>query len=327
MSEESAQIKRLICQYQGEERGPLLIVLAAIHGNEVAGVKALQLVQKMLDVEPITNPTFSFKGRILGLLGNVSAYNAQTRYIHKDLNRLWHQDILTQVLGPFTLSIAEYVELRELHEYISQQIKTQGNEPVYVLDLHTTSSSGGIFTIPGPDPKSLDLAEGLFAPIILGLQERIAGTTLGYFNSISWPGYQVTSVTFEAGSHDDPLSVNRCIAAIINCMRAIGNVESKDVESVHDDMLKRYSTLLPKVSRLRYTHSITVEDRFVMRPGYQNFDVVKKDEVLGSDRHGDILSPADGRILMPLYQPQGSEGFYIIQDDDSASHADTSGHL
>ena len=28
-----------------------------------------------------------------------------------------------------------------------------------------------------------------------------------------------------------------------------------------------------------------------------------------------VFSPINGKILMPLYQEQGSEGFYIIQNE------------
>ncbi|MEO1085677.1 MAG: aspartoacylase, partial [Acidobacteriota bacterium] len=31
------------------------------------------------------------------------------------------------------------------------------------------------------------------------------------------------------------------------------------------------------------------------------------------DRRGDILSPHDGLILMPLYQQQGEDGFFLVR--------------
>ena len=51
-----------------------------------------------------------------------------------------------------------------------------------------------------------------------------------------------------------------------------------------------------------------------MKPNITNFQVVKKGELLGYDVNGDVLSPFNGKILMPLYQEQGNEGFYIIQN-------------
>jgi len=47
---------------------------------------------------------------------------------------------------------------------------------------------------------------------------------------------------------------------------------------------------------------------------YANFDPVTKGELLAYDRHGEIRAKFDGLILMPLYQKQGNDGFFIIKD-------------
>ena len=78
---------RIIGRFDSGTEGPLLICIGAMHGNEPAGVRAIELVLKMLDVEPIKNPSFSYKGRFLGVIGNLKAFNAQQRFLDKDLNR------------------------------------------------------------------------------------------------------------------------------------------------------------------------------------------------------------------------------------------------
>ena len=95
-------MNRIIGRYTGEENGPLLICFGGIHGNERAGVRALDLVFKMLEVEPITNPDFYFKGRILGVRGNVQALKAGKRYLTKDLNRQWTPERVNQVSVSYT---------------------------------------------------------------------------------------------------------------------------------------------------------------------------------------------------------------------------------
>jgi len=50
-----------------------------------------------------------------------------------------------------------------------------------------------------------------------------------------------------------------------------------------------------------------------MKPGFKNFDDVHKGQELASDINGTVLSPYQGKILMPLYQSKGEEGFYIIE--------------
>ncbi|MBT8228632.1 MAG: succinylglutamate desuccinylase/aspartoacylase family protein, partial [Bacteroidia bacterium] len=78
---------RIIGRFDGTEKGPLLICFGALHGNEPAGIKAVDLVLKMLEIEPISNPDFYYKGRFLGLIGNLKALEKGIRFIDKDLNR------------------------------------------------------------------------------------------------------------------------------------------------------------------------------------------------------------------------------------------------
>ena len=47
---------------------------------------------------------------------------------------------------------------------------------------------------------------------------------------------------------------------------------------------------------------------------YRNFDKIYKGELLAHDAHGEIRALCDGLILMPLYQKQGSDGFFVIKD-------------
>jgi len=85
---------RIIGDHIGDHHGPLLIVFGAMHGNEPAGVRALEMVFKMLEVEPITNPSFQFSGKLIGLIGNLQAYQKKVRFIDKDLNRSWKPDLI-----------------------------------------------------------------------------------------------------------------------------------------------------------------------------------------------------------------------------------------
>ena len=62
--------KRIIGKYTGEDRGPLLICLAGMHGNEPAGIQALELMFKMLEVEPITNPDEAPSGQLIQQVQN-----------------------------------------------------------------------------------------------------------------------------------------------------------------------------------------------------------------------------------------------------------------
>ena len=50
-----------------------------------------------------------------------------------------------------------------------------------------------------------------------------------------------------------------------------------------------------------------------MEPGFRSFDPVEKGQVLAHDRHGDLRAHEDGRILLPLYQHQGLDGYFLVR--------------
>jgi succinylglutamate desuccinylase len=65
---------------------------------------------------------------------------------------------------------------------------------------------------------------------------------------------------------------------------------------------------------LFYRHAVLPEDNFQMLPGFKNFDPVKQGQQLGVDKSGPVYSPDDGRVFLPLYQPEGEDGFFLVRD-------------
>jgi len=306
-------LERVIGQYTGEERGPLLIVLGGMHGNEPAGVDAIDLMFKMLEVEPITNPEFKFYGKIMGIRGNLRAMETGERFIKKDLNRQWIPENIERIKNaPIENLDSEDLEIKEILELIEHQISSYNPDKIVLLDLHTTTAFGGIFTICTDDPESVRIAIELHAPVIKGMLNGIEGTTLHYFNRENF-GKETVAVCFESGQHDEELSVNRAIAALTNCMRTIGCVKAESVENRHDSLLIEYSKGLPQIAQLITVKRISPEDNFQMMSNYDNFQKVKKGELLAKDKSGEIYAQEDGLILMPLYQKQGDDGFFLIK--------------
>jgi len=301
-------LQRLLGIYSEGRPGPLLICIGGIHGNEWAGVKAMDLLLKMLEVEPITNPEFEFHGKLVFLVGNLPALQQQTRFLEVDLNRIWKDTYLSD-----HISFSEKNQLLELKELIEKEIESSEDSDVAVIDLHTTTAEGGIFSLPANDKESLALAEGMHAPVITNLVDRVEGNLIKYFTH-KYADRGLKGVVFEGGQHDDHLSVNRCVAAMINCIRALGLVASDHIVNRHDELLRTYSEGLPKVASLRYVHQIVPDDAFEMLPGYTNFQPVSKGMVVARDREGSIEIIEDGLILMPLYQSKGDDGFFVVRE-------------
>lgn len=304
---------RVIGKYTGKKKGPLLICIGGMHGNEPAGIQALELMSKMLEIEPLTNPSFEFSGRFVGLRGNLQAIKLGKRFIKTDLNREWTVENVNRIRKtPVDQLEYEDLEIYELLSIIDREIANYRPEKFVLLDLHTTTAFGGIFSIATDDPESVRIGVEMHAPVIKGMLKGISGTTLHYFNNDNFET-ETVAVCFESGQHQEYLSVNRAIAAITNCMRTIGCVQAEDVENRHDALLIEYSKFLPKVAELIMCHRVKPGDNFRMEPNYKNFQEVREGELLAFDRYGPIFAEADGRILMPLYQKQGNDGFFLIR--------------
>jgi succinylglutamate desuccinylase len=310
---------RIIGQRSGSQPGPLLIVFAQMHGNEPAGFLALQELFKAIDEEYIKNPNFDFKGTIVGLRGNVRAAAQGKRFLDKDLNRSWTASNVQRVKNsPLDQLDNEDLELLENLQTIEQLIQEHQPQRLVVLDLHTTTAHGGLFVIPSKDEASRELGLYLLAPVLHGFLDGLQGTTLHYFNSQNF-SVPTTSVCFEAGQHQADDSVSHSVSAIIRCFTALGGFKPEDIETKHEELLLRNSLGLPREGRLIHRHAIQAGDQFFMRSDkiYQNFDPIQLGEILAYDKNGPITAPYTGYILMPLYQKQGEDGFFIIQDCSS----------
>jgi succinylglutamate desuccinylase len=309
---------RIICKYTQGNPGPLLICLAGIHGNEHAGITALKRLDSMLLREREKNPGFVFSGTLVGLIGNIQAVEKKTRFLDSDLNRIFINEIVNEVINIESEQLTgEKRELKELLDSINQIILDANPSKIILLDIHTTSAEGGLFAIPSDDPESINLALALHAPVIKGFIKGLKGTTLHYFSNNQVANQRkVIPIVFEAGQHLDPLSINRCISAIINCLRTMECVKAKDVENHHDEILIGFSKGLPKLTKLVDRYKIDPDENFEMKPGFINFQKIKKNQELAINKHGEILSCFDGYILMPLYQKKGEDGFFIVAEDN-----------
>ncbi len=307
-------LQRLIGHFTGSERGTLVIALAAVHGNEPSGIQALKTLFSRLEDTQNSSAGLLFKGRIVGLMGNIQAYERRLRFVKQDLNRIMTLENLKKArLTPQYRLIYEDLELFELIQAIKTEVATYKPSRLVVLDLHTTSADGGIFSIVNDDMESLNLAKQLNVPVVLGMVGSTGGTTLHYFTTENM-GIPTISFAFEAGQHEDAQSVKRTIAWLYNILRATKAIEPHDVESRYDMILKDYSRYLPKVVEFLYVHIVEPDDHFQMRPGYENFQAVKAGEILADDQYGPIRAKEDGLLLMPLYQRKGIEGFFLVKD-------------
>ena len=293
---------RIIGNYHSGETGKTIILMCGIHGNELSGKKALKKMFNYLE-----NNKIDVRGNIIGIQGNLKAIEKKERYIDIDLNRIWKKNIINEIKKGKIKDQHEYKELKKIHEIIDIIIKKKKKKNIIIIDLHNTSSASGLFSVIN-NTKDLKIASAIKIPIITKLFSKVKGSFSQYYNSKN-----ISTIVFEGGAIGDPASIYNHEMGIFRILEKMKIIKKEDVP---DFIGKKLTTNNDNNTyKVKYIHQISENDNFLMKPNVTNFQVIKKGEILGYDNNGDVLSPFDGKILMPLYQEQGNEGFYIIQNE------------
>jgi predicted deacylase len=298
--------RRWLGAYEGELPGPTMVVVGGIHGNEPGGVIA---VRRVLD--ELQRRRAPVRGRLLGLAGNIRALAHNVRYMTRDLNRRWYPDHLARLRDQAReLDSSEDTEQRELLD-IFDRLDERFDHPLVIVDLHSFSAEGPPFSVVADTLRNRPIAYALRVPIIFGLEEAVEGTLLGYLADLGH-----VAVGFEAGQHEDPRTVENHVAAIWIALVSAGLLDRGEVPDYerHEARLATAAAGLPRAVEIVYRHGITPEQRFRMDPGFVNFQPVRRGHRLATDADGEIPSPETGRILMPLYQGLGEDGFFLARD-------------
>ncbi|WZL88937.1 succinylglutamate desuccinylase/aspartoacylase family protein [Salinimicrobium sp. 3283s] len=292
---------RIIGEYTSNKEGPLLFVTAGVHGNEPSGVKALKKVFSELEK---TKP--EIKGTIVGVMGNKAALEKDQRYIDEDLNRTWTEDNVTN-------QDPETQEQREMHEIINvlEGHPESQYSKRYFLDCHTTSSDSLPYISVQDVHDNVKWSQKFPTYIVKGFSDIVYGAIDHYMSRTGLTGF-----VFEAGQHTNEASVENHEGMI---WLALKHANGLDVEQVscYPECVERFTEKnapSQKTFEIVYRHEIKKGDSFKMEPGFKNFQKIKKGQLLATSNGGEIKSEWDAYIFMPLYQSQGNDGFFIIEE-------------
>ena len=307
----------LIGWVKGETEGPLLLCVGGLHGNEPAGVRALEELVGLVE-----GRRHLVRGDFVAVAGNLQALAAGRRFMSYDLNRAWTASRIAEARDRIRSAngrpaAPEDLELVRLLGVLDE-VASRGRGPVYVLDIHTTSGGGGAFTTSCDEPHHKRFVMAIPAPLVLQLDEHLGGTFTSYMERL---GY--TAAVFECGQHEEAESRVRAASAVWLAIRAGGLLTDADAPEARRGY-RRLETAyrrLPRIVEMRYRHPAEEEDRYLTRPGFRNFQRVRAGDVIGDDRHGEVVAPKSGRILMPLYQELGEDGFFVVRDVAAARSA------
>ena len=302
--DQSIEVDRLIGQIRGEQPGPTIIFLGGMHGNEPSGVFALQ---KVVDALAEKNPLI--KGSIYAIIGNLPALAKGERFHTRDLNRMWTSENMNRlVAGKFEVDCEDTAELLELYKLI-QGILEKESGPFYFIDLHTTSSETIPFVLVNDSLVNRKFTEQYPLPMILGIEEYLEGPLLSYINELGYVAFG-----YEAGQHDDLASIENHIAFIYLTLKFTGSVNEDDINYYHYyEQLAKTSVDSKYVYEISYGFRIKEGDTFTMKPGFINFQHVKKGQEMAVKNDITVIASYTGRIFMPRYQNVGEDGFFEIR--------------
>lgn len=293
----------------GDEEGPVLVVFAGIHGNETAGLHAIDSVAtNLLDTSAELN------GTLYSITGNMRALEMGVRYIDTDLNRLWENGFnRSKYSSPSTakqtVEYKESLEIKRAVEWILEKHNGKASKFIFI-DLHTTSSESCAFILINDTLGNRELARKFPIPQILGFEENIRGTLLSYINNI---GY--LSLGFEAGEHTNEASVERSKAFLNLALHWLEILQlSQENVKAFEKQLDIYPEVPDSYYEVSYHKIVDDPTKFEMKSGFQNFDIIEKGTPLARENGDLIKAPESGRIFMPLYQKKGHDGFLIINE-------------
>jgi predicted deacylase len=317
MTDPAARHSLRVHQFHGLRRGPRLLVLGAVHGNEVAGMLGIQRVLSELDrgelritrgcatFVPVTNPLAHELGRRMGDR-NLNR-NLRPSAVPQDF-----EDRIANVLCP----------LLDAHEVL--------------LDLHSFQGQGEAFVMIGPRDNQGDLepfahaADEQRLARHLGVRRVVDGWLSVYEAGVARrraraqrlgtlldadPSYGVGTteymrsrggwgMTLECGQHSDPQAPQVAYTAIRQTLALLGLVDAapQAARSEHEVL-----------SLVEVTDRLHVDDRFVRE--WASFDAVRAGEPIAVRHDGHIVAaPADGRIVFPNAKAEpGNEWFYFAQ--------------
>lgn len=301
--DEALTVPRLLGNHDAGP-GPVVVATGGVHGNEPAGVEAIRML-----LDDLRTGRVRGRGTFHGIAGNRKGLARDRRFLDRDLNRGWTDEALRALFArPRAELEGEDAEAVELAEALIP-ITTGVDRPVILIDLHTTSGGGAPFVAMADVLRNRRPAFAIPLPVILGLEEAITGSLLGWFCHRGHVG-----IAIEGGAHRDPEAAGHLLSALRLAMMAVGALEpDADLQAEDEARLAASADGLPRVLEIRHRHRIPPGATFAMRPGFQSFQPIRAGVELADQDGQTLVAGEDALMLMPLYQAQGEDGYFLAR--------------
>ncbi len=305
LSPEPRPYPRILGRHDSGRPGPTIVVFGGVHGNEPAGCEAMLRV-----LARITREGLPLRGQLWALAGNTRALAVGRRYLDRDLNRRWIGEDIARLVDTGPEQAVEDHEQLELLAVLAPLL-TAARAPIVFFDLHSTSGPAAPFSCMADVLRNREIALALPIPVVLGLEEVLDGSLLGYLCDLGHIG-----VAVEGGQHTDPTTIDCHESAVWIMLVAAGALAATDLPDLvlRRDRLARLAQGIPPVAEIRHRHVVRpLDEPFVMQPGLENFQKITRGQVVAQDAHGPIHAPIGGMMMLPRYQGLGDDGFFVAR--------------
>ncbi len=312
--------------FAGTAPGPRLIVLGAVHGNEVCGTRAIERIAAELDAGTLALVAGS---ATFVPIANPKAYVLRRRAGDRNLNR---------ALEPSAAP-------REFEDQVANWLCPLLAAHDVLLDLHSFQSAGLPFVMVGPrdnagalEPFSHAGAEeslarrlgvgravdGWLDTYAAGVARRLAAARAeGRAGTLDLnPRYGVGTteymrahggwaLTLECGQHDDPAAPEVAYRAIRATLAHLGLLAEAPPSAAQ---------AIEALSLVDVVDKVDAADAFVR--DWSSFDALRAGDEIGRRANGEtVRAPHDGWIVFPNAKAQArQEWYYLARASDRFGH-------
>lgn len=274
--------------FNAQKTGKHILILGAVHGNEIAGTIAQQNIINQIE----KNILCLKSGKITFVpIVNEKAHQIDERFVDVNLNRVvkYHQNPTNN------------------EEKIANELIKLIEECDVMLDLHSTHCPNDVpfAFIDYPYEKNMELLS------LIPVKTALAGWPEIYANQSDITNFcteeyahkhNKSGITVECGYHKAEKSINIATTTILNILSYFDVID-------YDKPQKSNPTVIALSSY------ITKKSEGKLTRNFQHLDKIQKDDILAVYETGEIeVAPFDGYMIIPNHEATvGSEWFYLGQ--------------
>ena len=266
-----------VIEKQGTKEGKNLVILVGVHGNEVCGVKATDILLPRLKIN---------SGKVTFIYANLEAIKQNKRFVEQNLNRCFFDE--------------QSLEIKQsLEGKTAKEIMPYLNRAEALLDIHASLTKDSTsFVI--CDESNIKVAKVLNPEkIICNIDKFHPGSTDGYMNLQNKPGF-----CFECGYANDPNTWNIAEKAIIKFLRYYGAIKGKT------NISKTNQPIIKIIGLYKNKYGSFKTNRY-----FRDFGEIKDRTLIGLDGDREVYVGRDKVVLFVRdIENIGEECFLIAEE-------------